>query len=131
MLPSPLESAPASTRDTAPAATLVIILASGSTEAVLLALRYAAAAAAMDVVVELHAVGAGAAACFGRDAAAPSLLAQIRQAVEFGADIFVCPLALAEQGLRTEDLIEEVAGVRGAASLLAAGLAPGARFLNF
>lgn len=85
----------------------------------------------MDIVVELHAISAGAAAWFGRDGASPALLLQIRQAVEFGADIFVCPVALSDRGLRAEELFEEVSGVRGAASLLAAGLAPGARFLNF
>jgi len=114
-----------------PATALVIVLASASAEAVHLAMRYAATAAAMDVLVELHAVSAGAAAWFGRDKAAPDLLLHIRQAVDFGAGIFVCPVALADRGLLIEELIEEVAGVRGAASLLAAGLAPGARFLNF
>lgn len=119
------------TVDAPPTTLLVIVLAGASAEAVHLAMRYAATAAAMDVVVELHAISAGAAAWFGRDKAAPGLLLQIRQAVEFGADIFVCPVALSDRGLRTEELIEEVSGVRGAASLLAAGLAPGARFLNF
>ncbi len=116
----------------APATTLlVIVLAGASAEAVHLAMRYAVTAAAMDIAVELHAISAGAAAWFRRDEAAPGLLLQIRQAVEFGADIFVCPVALADRGLRTEELIEEVSGVRGAASLLGAGLAPHARFLNF
>lgn len=97
----------------------------------MLALRYAATAAAMDVGVELHAISAGAAAWFVRGAAPQALLLQIRQAAEFGAQIFVCPVALADQALRPEDLIDEVSGVRGAASLLAAGLARGARFLSF
>lgn len=117
--------------DASPARSLVIVLAGVSAEAAQLALRYAAAAAAMDTVVELHAVSAGAVAWLGRDGAPPGLLLQIRQAVEFGADIFVCPKALADRGLRTEELIDEVCGVRGAASLLAAGLVPGARFLSF
>lgn len=117
--------------DAPPATTLVIVLAGVSAEAAHLAMRYAAAAAAMDIVVELHAISAGAVAWFCRNGAAPGLLLQIRQAVEFGADIFVCPMALSDRGLRTEELIEEVSGVRGAASLLAAGVAPGARFLTF
>lgn len=131
MFPSTPEPAPASTPEAAPAATLVIVLASGSAEAAQFALRYAATAAAMDVGVELHAIGAGAVAHFGRNAQSPSLLLQIRQAAEFGAAIFACPLALADQGLPAEDLIAEVSGVRGAASLLEAALAPGARLLSF
>lgn len=92
--------------------------------------RYAATAAAMDVAVEVHAVSRSV-TLFRRDLDAPAWLAQVRQAVELGVEIFVCPLALAEQGLRTEDLIDDVAGVRGAASLVVAGLGPGARFMVF
>lgn len=120
--------------DDSVAARLVIILGSASLEAphaATLALRYAATAAAMDVAVEMHAVSAGAVRMFGRGAVGESLLAQIRQATELGASLFVCPAALAEQGMRAEDLIDEVSGVRGAASLLGAGFAPGARFISF
>ena len=92
--------------------------------------RYAATAAAMDLAVEVHAVSRSV-SLFRRNADAPALLAQIQQAVELGVEIFVCPVALAELGLRLEDLIKEVSGVRGAASLLAAGFVPGARFLVF
>lgn len=99
-------------------------------QTVVLGLRYAATAAALDVAVELHAVGP-AVALLQSGVASEPLLASIRQAVELGVQIFVCPQALAEQGLRSEDLIVEVKGVRGAASLLDAGLASGARFLSF
>ena len=109
-------------------ATRLVILQ--ATEDAVLALRYASTAAALDVAVELHVVGA-LAARLRRDACPPALLALIRQAVELGVEFFVCPLALAENSLTEPDLIDEVAGVRGAASLLAAGLAPGARLLTF
>lgn len=112
---------------------LVILLRSGASEApqsLLLALRYATTAAAMDVAVELHAVNQSI-VLLRSGAADPALMHQIRQAVALGVEIFACPLALADQGLKSEDLIEEVAGVRGAASLLVAGLAPGARFMVF
>ena len=93
-------------------------------------LRYASAAAAMDVAVEMHAVGRSV-AWLRRGALDADLLARIRVAVEFGVDIFVCPQALTDLGLRFEDLIDEVSEVRGAASLLSSGLEPGARFLSF
>lgn len=99
-------------------------------EALSIALRYATTAAAMDVAVEMHAVSRSV-ALLRHGAAGPALLAQIRQAVALGVEIFVCPVALAEQGLSADELIEEVAGVRGAASLLVAGLEPGGRFLVF
>ncbi len=96
-----------------------------------LAFRYAATAAAMDIAVELHAVSAGAVQHLAEGATGQALRDRIRQATEAGACVYVCPAALAGQGLVMQDLIEQVSGVRGAASLLAAGLAPGARFLNF
>jgi predicted peroxiredoxin len=99
-------------------------------ESILVALRYAVTAAAMDVAVELHAVGSSA-ALLRHGVASPAVLEQLRQAVELEVAIFVCPVALSEQGMQTDDLIAEVTGVRGAASLLVAGLAPGARFMNF
>jgi predicted peroxiredoxin len=125
-MPEPLPS-------DAPSPRLVILLSSGSFEApqsLALALRYATTAAAMDVAVEMHAVN-GAVVLLRNGAADPALLDQIRQAVALGVEIVVCPVALTEHGLTREDLIAEVAGVRGAASLLVAGLAPGARFLVF
>ena len=95
-----------------------------------IALRYAVTAAAMDVAVELHAVSQSV-ALLRRADIDPGLHTHIKQAAELGVEIFVCPVALTEQGLTTQDLIDEVTGVRGAASLLVAGLAPGARFLVF
>jgi predicted peroxiredoxin len=119
--------------DTAPR--LVILLNSTTTrQAALVPLRYAATAAALDVAVEVHAVS-GSVALFaqtrddGLDTAA--WLAELRQAIELEVEFFVCPVALAEHGLRAGDLLAEVAGVRGAPSLLAAGMAPGARFMVF
>jgi predicted peroxiredoxin len=113
---------------------LVIVLSSTApqvSQAAALALRYAATAAAMDVAVELHAVSADAVQLFGKDQASGALLAHVRAATEQGASLYVCPLALAEHKLRAEDLIDEVSGVRGAASLIAAAFVPGARFLSF
>jgi predicted peroxiredoxin len=101
-----------------------------ASESLAIALRYASTAAAMDVAVEMHAVSCSA-AMFRRGAADVALLARIREAVALGVELFVCPVALSEQGLRADELIEEVAGVRGAASLLVAGLEPGARFMVF
>ena len=98
--------------------------------AMALALRYAVTAAALDVAVELHAVGP-AVALLRRGAVGEPLLTSVRQAAELGVQIFVCPQALAEHGLRPADLCAEVSGVRGAASLLDAGLSSGARFLSF
>jgi predicted peroxiredoxin len=117
----------------APAARLVIVLNSASaapSASLGVALRYATTAAAMDVAVEMHAVSA-AVAVFRRGALDAALLAQLRQAVALGVELFACPVALSEQGLSADQLIDEMAGVRGAASLLVAGLAPGARFLVF
>lgn len=114
-------------------ARLVILLNNisiAAPESMSIPLRYAMTAAAMDVAVEMHAVSQ-VVALFRRGAGNNALLVQIRQAVELGVEIFVCPVALAEQGLTTTDLIKEVAGVRGAASLIAAGLGPRARFLVF
>lgn len=112
---------------------LVVVVNGGSTQSVqdlAVPLRYAASAAAMDVQVELHAVGPSV-AWLRRGAADAALLTRLRTAVELGVDIFVCPQALADQGMRFEDLTDEVLEVRGAASLLHAGLAPGARLLSF
>jgi predicted peroxiredoxin len=124
---------PATPPETA-APRLVILWGSSALDAASageLAFRYAASAAAMDMAVELHAVSAGAVQHLAEGAADQGLLERICQAVEAGACVYVCPAALARQGLVVQDLIEQVSGVRGAASLLAAGLAPGARFLNF
>jgi predicted peroxiredoxin len=129
----PTAPPPATPPETA-APRLVILWGSSALDAASageLAFRYAASAAAMDMAVELHAVSAGAVQHLAEGAADQGLLERICQAVEAGACVYVCPAALARQGLVVQDLIEQVSGVRGAASLLAAGLAPGARFLNF
>lgn len=112
---------------------LVILLSSMSlkgTDMLGMPLRYAATAAAMDVAVEMHVVNQSL-ALLRHGAADAVVLGQIRQAVALGVQIFACPVALAEQGCGADDLIDEVAGVRGAASFLVAGLEPGARFLVF
>lgn len=111
----------------------------------------------MDWEVEVHAVSAEAAALFRRrpaagdgertetahrgaahgDAAyddvasADAFQASMHQAVDTGVQLFVCPAALAQAGLAPADLIADVAGVRGAAALLAAASVPDARLLNF
>ena len=124
---------PTSSIPAARTARLVILLnhvSIDTPESLTIALRYATTAAAMDVEVELHAVSRSV-ALFRHGATDSALQALIRQATSFGVALFVCPVALAEQGLSANDLIEEVAGVRGAASLLVAGLAPGARFMVF
>ena len=120
--------------DDPPPPCLVIILSSVSpdaAQAALLAFRYAATAAAMDLAVEVHAVSGCTVRLLARSGAGDALRAQVRQATEHGASLYVCPLALAELNLRAEDLIDDVCGVRGAASLLGAGFAPGARFISF
>lgn len=128
---------------------LVVVLASGSpTEPgpALLAFRYAATAAAMDIEVEIHAVGASV-GLLRRDAsrdesavAAQSVnpamssrdfVSQIRELKSLDIELYVCSAALADASLSLSDLIPEVSGVRGAAALLVAGLAPDARLLTF
>lgn len=117
----------------APVERLVVVLAHAGPDPLrqaLVALRYAVTAAALDMAVELHAVGP-AVALLRRGACDSALLAQLRQAVELDVAIYACPVALAEQGLDAAVLVDEVAGVRGAASLLVAGMAEGARFMVF
>lgn len=109
---------------------LVIVLNAASTTTLAIALRYALTAAAMDVAVEMHAVG-DAAALLRHGALDASMLAQIRQASALGIALYACPAALADHGLAADQLIADVAGVRGAASLLAAGFQAGARFMVF
>lgn len=112
----------------------------------MLAFRYAATAAAMDIDVEIHAVG-GSVGLLRRDAspdgsgvAAPKasaamssrdFVSQISDLKALNIELYVCSAALAEASLSLSDLISEVSGVRGAASLLVAGLAPDARLLTF
>ena len=92
--------------------------------------RYASTAAAMDMVVEIHAVSQSV-TLFRRDAELTGLDGQIKQAFELGVEMYVCPVALAQAGMTELDLVPEVSGVRGAASLLVAGFAPGSRFMVF
>jgi len=106
------------------------MLNDASSASVTIALRYAITAAAMDVAVELHAVS-GSVALLREGALDPALLGLIQQAASLGATLFACPAAMEDHHLSISQLIAEVAGVRGAASLLAAGLAPGARFMVF
>jgi len=126
-----------------PSSLRVVIVLSGVSaarpEASAVAFRYAVAAAAMDIEVEMHAVTAsvvllrrGVAEKLLPDGPdAPTLLAQIQQAASLGVKIFACPAAMAQYGVGAEDLIDEVAEIRGAASMMYAGLQPGARFLTF
>ena len=110
--------------------TLVVVVADVDGEGAAVPLRYAATAAPLDADVELHCVGASV-AWLRAGAAAPDLLARLREAIDAGARIYACPQALALHGVAAADLAPEVAGIRGAAALLAAGFAPGARFMNF
>jgi peroxiredoxin family protein len=59
------------------------------------------------------------------------LLSQIREMKAMGVHLFACSAAMADAGLAATDLIAEVDGVRGAAALLAAGMADDARFMSF
>ena len=128
---------------------LVVVLASGShaeRRPAMLAFRYAATAAAMDIEVEIHAVGASVellrrdtwqeALEAGAQTVNPAMssrdfVSQIREMRALDIELFVCSAALAEASLRLSDLIPEVSGVRGAAALLVAGLAPDTRLLTF
>ncbi len=129
--------------------TLVIMLAKGSEtdhEAASLAFRYAETAAALDFLVEIHVVGK-AISLFSkriRDSSESNLrnhehaqgkllsaTQRLRRANELGVKLYVCSAAMAEANLGPEDLVEEVSGVRGAASLLSAAMAPNARLLSF
>ena len=109
---------------------LVILLNAASAASVTIALRYAITAAAMDVAVEMHAAS-GSVALLREGAADAALLALIQQATGLGVSLFACPAAMADHNLAISQLIADVAGVRGAAALIAAGLAPGARFMVF
>jgi predicted peroxiredoxin len=112
---------------------LVILLEHAVTAAaVQSALRYASTAAAMDLAVEVHAVGAAVTLLRrGAEADNSAWHAALAQARELGVELFACPRALAAHAMAAEDLLDDVAGIRGAASLLAAGMAPGGRFMVF
>ena len=100
----------------------------------------------MDIDVEIHTVGESV-SLLRRDASQEPLevaektmnqamssrdfLSQIREMKALDIEIYACSAALAEAGLSLSDLIPEVSGVRGAAALLVAGMAPDARLLTF
>lgn len=113
-----------------PEPTLIILFNDPTAASVTIALRYAITAAAMDVAVELHAVS-GSVTLLRDGAADAALLALLQQATTLGVSLYACPAAMADHHLSVSQLIAEVTGVRGAASLLDAGLAPGARFMVF
>lgn len=111
-------------------ARLIVVVNDVDEEGAAVPLRYAATAAALDAGVELHCVGASV-GWLRQGAAGPALLQQLRDVVDAGAQVYACPQALAANGLTSDALLPEVAGIRGAAALLAAGFAPDARFMNF
>ena len=100
----------------------------------------------MDIAVEIHVVGASVnllrhgSSSDASEVAAPTtnaamssqdLLSQISDLKSLDVELYVCSAALAEANLSLTDLVPEVSGVRGAAALLVAGLAPDARLLTF
>ncbi|MRW87752.1 hypothetical protein GJ698_27140 [Pseudoduganella sp. FT26W] len=111
---------------------LVVVLERAATaQEVLSALRYASTTAAMDMAVEVHAVGAAVALLRrGAEADNSTWHAALAQSLELGVAWFACPQALAAHDMTEGDLADGVT-VRGAASLLAAGMAPGGRFMVF
>lgn len=111
-------------------ARLIVVVNDVSEEGAAVPLRYAATAAALDAQAELHCVGTSV-AWLRKGAAGPALLAQLLDAVEAGVAIYACPQALASHGIAADALAPQVAGIRGAAAMLAAGFAPDARFMNF
>jgi predicted peroxiredoxin len=91
---------------------------------------HAAAAAAMDVEVEIHfssksvlllvgGIAAGLYAGADRDV---SVYEHIQQATRFGAKLYACSDALAAQGVESAALIPEFAGVAGAAAFMGRAL---------
>lgn len=100
---------------------------------------FAAAAAAMEVEVEMYftarsvellrrgvAEGLQAAASSGK-----SVADFRREALAFGVRLFACPTALAAHGVAAEALIDELAGQAGAAAYLGRALDPAWRSLSF
>lgn len=88
---------------------------------------HAAAAAAMDVPVELYftagsvrLLAPGAAAALQPNPAHPkTVLDSMREAVEHGARLYACTDALRAHGLAIDDLIAECAGPGGAVQFMA------------
>ena len=121
-------ASPAAAPDPAPR--LVIVVNDVPAAGAEVPLRYALVAAALDADVEVHCVGASVA--WLRNGAAPApLQQQLDEAAAEGVRIYACSLALAAHGVPVAELVPAVAGVRGAAALLAAGFSANARFMNF
>lgn len=100
---------------------------------------YAAAAAALDLQVEIHFAAASVELLVpGRAAALPSGQARSRSIADFmadahagGARFLACSAALHDRGLAQADLLPWVAGVAGATHFVARSVAPGWRALVF
>lgn len=93
---------------------------------------HAAAAAAMDVEVEIYfaanavlllAPGVAAGITAGRPGD-PSVYAHMQQAAQFGARFIACADAVAARNLRRDRLIAETAGFGGAAGFIGRTLSP-------
>jgi predicted peroxiredoxin len=97
-----------------------------------LAFRYAATAAALDLSVELHVVGESVKLLQRKEAPGHGdFLDKIREMKALGVLLFVCSAAMADAQVSVAELVPEVDGVRGAAALLAAGMADDTRLLSF
>ena len=100
---------------------------------------FAAAAAAMDVEVEMYFTARsvellrrGVAETLQAAAGSGKSVADFRrEAVGFGAKLFACPTALASHGVGEDELIPGLAGHAGAAAFIGRTLAPGWRTLSF
>lgn len=90
----------------------------------------AAAAAAMDVEVEVHfssksvllLVDGVAAKLFAGENREVSIYQHMQQAARFGAKLYACSDALVAQGLERATLIPEVGGIAGAAAFVGRAL---------
>ena len=100
---------------------------------------FAAAAAAMDVEVEMYFTARsvellrqGVAEALQAAAGSAKSVADFRrEAVGFGAKLFVCPTALASHGVGEDELIPGLAGHAGAAAFIGRTLDPAWRTLSF
>lgn len=100
---------------------------------------FAAAAAAMDVEVEMYFTARSVELL--RRGVAEALLAAAgsgksvadfrREALAFGAKMFACPTALASHGIDAAELISGLAGQAGAAAFIGRTLDPAWRSLSF
>ena len=100
---------------------------------------FAAAAAAMDVEVEMYFTARsvellrqGVAETLQAAAGSGKSVADFRrEAVGFGARLFACPTALASHGVGEDELIPSLAGHAGAAAFIGRTLDPAWRTLSF